>query len=86
MKVKEVIEKLKAFNQEAEFIVSCDEVESCNKVPPMLNFAPVISFKTNPRKNIPSITNNIFFIIIFFKNPLFLNSNILLSPLNNQHL
>ena len=25
MKVKEVIEKLKAFNQEAEFIVSCDE-------------------------------------------------------------
>ena len=25
MKVKEVIEKLKTFNQEAEFIVSCDE-------------------------------------------------------------
>jgi hypothetical protein len=25
MKVKEVIEKLKTFNQDAEFIVSCDE-------------------------------------------------------------
>ena len=25
MKVKEVIEKLKTFNQEAEFIVGCDE-------------------------------------------------------------